>query len=68
MTAAKNVASDTGGSKGERKHSTAPGDAWTFANPTCSASVRLVKLYSNYVCAILFCFASLLLFLGVFSL
>ena len=49
MTAAKN-ASGTGGSRGERKHSTTPGDARTFVNPTCSASARLVKLYSNYVC------------------
>ena len=53
--------------------STAPGDARTFVNPTCNASARLVKLYSNYVCDfcfVLFCFvlfyfASLLLFLGV---
>ena len=65
-------ASGTGGSRGERKHSTAPGDARTFVNPTCNASARLVKLYSNYVCDfcfVLFCsvfFASLLLFLGVF--
>ena len=43
-------ASGTGGSRGERKHSTAPGDARTFVNSTCSASARLVKLYSNYVC------------------
>ena len=43
-------ASGTGGSRGERKYSTAPGDARTFVNPTCSASARLVKLYSNYVC------------------
>ena len=55
----------------ERKHSTAPGDARTFVNPTCNSSARLVKLYSKYVCDfcfcfVLFCFASLLLFLGVF--
>ena len=37
-------ASGTGGSRGERKHSTAPGDARIFVNPTCSASARLVKL------------------------
>ena len=48
MTAA--WASGTGGSRGERKHSTAPGDTRTFVNPTCSASARLVKLYSNYAC------------------
>ena len=43
--------------------------ARTFVDPTCNASARLVKLYSNYVCdfcIVLFCFASLLLFLGVF--
>ena len=60
--------SGTGGSRGERKHSTTPGDAQTFVNPTCNASARLVKLYSNYVSDfvfVLFCFASLLLFLGV---
>ena len=64
----------TGGSRGERKHSTAPGDARTFVNPTCNSSARLVKSYSKYVCDfcflflffVLFCFASLLLFLGVF--
>ena len=57
MTAAKNMGkSGTGGSRGERKHSTAPGDARTFVNPTCNASARLVKLYSNYVCDfVLFC-------------
>ena len=43
-------ASGTGGSRGERKHSTAPGDARTFVNPTCNSSARLVKLYSKYVC------------------
>ena len=32
------------------RHSIAPGDARTFANPTCSASTKLVNLYSNYVC------------------
>ena len=46
----------TEGSRGERKHSTAPRDARTFVNPTCNASARLVKLYSNYVCDfVLFC-------------
>ena len=55
----------------ERKHSTAPGDTRTFVNPTCNSSARLVKLYSKYVCDfcfcfVLFCFASLLLLLGVF--
>ena len=48
--------SGTGGSRGERKHSTTPGDARTFVNPTCNASARLVKLYSNYVCDFCFCF------------
>ena len=47
-------ASGTGGSRGERKHSTAPGDARTSVNPMCNASARLVKLYSNHVCD--FCF------------
>ena len=52
-------ASGTGGSRGERKHSIAPGDARTFVNPACSASARLVKLYSNYVCDfVLCCFAA----------
>ena len=56
MTAAKNVGKWHQGSRGERKHSIAPGDARTFVNPTCSASARLVKLYSNYVCGfVLFC-------------
>ena len=32
------------------QHSIAPGDARTFVNSTCSASARLVKLYSSYVC------------------
>ena len=50
--------SGTGGSRGERKHSTAPGDARTFVNPTCNSSARLVKSYSKYVCdfCFLFCF------------
>ena len=49
-------ASDTGGSRGERKHSIAPREAWTFVNPTYSVSARLVKLYSNYMCDfVLFC-------------
>ena len=56
MTAAKNVGMGTGSSRGERKHSIAPGDARTFANPTCGASARLVILYSSYVCAFIsFC-------------
>ena len=55
----------TGGSRGERKHSIAPGDARTFANPTCSASARLVN-FTVITCAILFVFALLLLFLCVF--
>ena len=48
-------------------HSIAPDDARTFANPTCSASARLVN-FPVITCAILFCFALLLLFLCVFSL
>ena len=56
MTAAKNMGKWTGGSRGERKHSTAPGDARTFVNPTCNARARLAKLYSNYVCDFCFCF------------
>ena len=44
MTATKNAACGTGGSRGKRKHLIAPGDARTFANPTCSASARLVSL------------------------
>ena len=57
MTAAKNVGR---GSRGERKHLTAPGDARTFVNPTCSVSARLVKLYSNYVCGfVLFCLVTI---------
>ena len=56
MTAVKDGSCGTGGSRGERKHSIAPGDARTFANPTCSTSARLVNLYSNYVCDfVLFC-------------
>ena len=51
----------------ERKHSITPGDARTFANPTCGASARLVNLYCSYVCNLL-CFALLLLFLTVFFL
>ena len=46
----KNVGKWHRGVERERKHSTAPGDARTFVNPTYSASARLVKLYSNYVC------------------
>ena len=56
MTAAKNMGKWPRGSRGERKHSTAPGDARTSVNPTCNANARLVKLYSNYVCDfVLFC-------------
>ena len=56
MTAAKNVGKWHRGVERERKHSIAPRDARTFVNPTCSASARLVKLYSNYVCDfVLFC-------------
>ena len=45
-----------GRTSGEWKHSIAPGDARTFANPTCGARVRLVYLYSSYVCGfVLFC-------------
>ena len=69
------ILSDTGGSRGERKHSTAPGDARTFVNPTCNASARLVKLYSNYVCdfcfvlfcSVLFCLVAVVSIIGVFS-
>ena len=50
MTAAKNVGMWHRGSRGERTHSIAPGDARTFANPMCGASARLVNLYSSYVC------------------
>ena len=42
-------ASGTGGLRGEREHSIAPGDARTFANPTCSASASLVNSYGSYV-------------------
>ena len=56
MTATKNVGKWRRGVKRERKHSTVPGDARTFVNPTCSARARLVKMYSNYVCDfVLFC-------------
>ena len=56
MTAAKNVGKWHRGPRGERKHSTAPGDERTFVNPRYSASARLVKLYSKYVCGfVLFC-------------
>ena len=50
MTAAKTRACGTGGSRGEREHSMTPGDARTFANPTCGASASLVDLCSSYVC------------------
>ena len=70
MTAAKNMDKWHRGVERGAKHSTAPGDARTFVNPTCNSSARLVKSYSKYVCdfcfLFLFCFASLLLFLGVF--
>ena len=68
MAAAKNMGMWHRGSRGERKHSIRPADAWTFANPTCGASARLVDLYSSYVCDFCFCFALLLLFLFVFFL
>ena len=56
MTAAKNVGKWHKGSRGERKHSIAPGDARTFVNPTCSTSARSETLHSNYVCNfVLFC-------------
>ena len=66
MTAAKNMGQWHRGVERERKHSTAPGDARTFVNPTYNASARLVKLYSNYVCdfcfvlfcSVLFCFVA----------
>ena len=32
------------------RHSIEPGDARTFANPTCSASARLGNFYSTHVC------------------
>ena len=60
----KTWAFGTQGSRGERKHSIASGDARTFANPTCGASARLVNLFSSYV-GISFRFALLLLFLRV---
>ena len=50
MTAAKNVGMWHRGVERERKHSITPGDARSFANPTCGASARLVNLYSSYVC------------------
>ena len=50
MTAAKNVGMWHRGVERERKHSITPGDARTFANPTCGASARLVNLYSSYLC------------------
>ena len=43
-----------------------PGEARTSANPTCSASARLVDLHSSYVCDFVW-FAFLLLLLIVFS-
>ena len=57
----------TRGSRGERKHLITPDDARTFANLTCTASARLVVLYSSHVCDF-FCFTLLLLFLVVFFL
>ena len=44
MNATKNVGMWHRGGRGERKHSITPGDARTFANPTCGASVRLLIL------------------------
>ena len=36
-------------SRGKRKHSITPDEAWTFSNPTCGTGTRLVDLYSSYV-------------------
>ena len=59
MTAAKNAGMWHRGVKKGVDHSIAPGGAWTFANPTCGASARLVNLYSSYVCDfVLFCLVS----------
>ena len=55
------------GSRGVREHLITPGDARTFANPTCGASARVVDLCSSCVCDFV-SFAFLLLFLFVFSL
>ena len=54
MTAAKNVGK---WHRGIERGAEALDSAWrrvTFVNPTCSASARLVKLYSNYVCDFFF--------------
>ena len=68
MTIAKNVGK---WHRGVERGAEALDSAWRRAdlcNPTCSASARLVKLYSSYVCDFCFGFASLLLILGVSSL
>ena len=57
----------TEGSRSERKPLITPDDARTSANPTCSASARLVDLHSSYVCDFVW-FAFLLLLLIVFFL
>ena len=55
MTAAKNVGMwHRGFERRAEALSIAPGDARIFANPTCSASARLVNLYINYVCDFVF--------------
>ena len=51
----------------EREPLITPGDARTSANPTCSASARLVDLHSSYVCDFVW-LAFLLLLLIVFFL
>ena len=56
MTATKNLGMWHWGSRGELKYCITPGDAQTFANPTCDPSARLVDSYSSYVCdLVLFC-------------
>ena len=37
----------TGESRKERKHLITPGDAWTFVNPMCGASARLVNVHTS---------------------
>ena len=49
MTAAENVSIWYVGSRGERKHSMTPREAWISVNPTCGASASLVNLYSSYI-------------------
>ena len=50
MTAVKNVGMWHRGVERRAEHSITPGDARTFANPTCGTSARLMNLYSSYVC------------------